>query len=100
MLTTDIPAEADTKYDFSCTLMSDKALPRATVKLTDSADDNNYLCLETPALSPYEEYVVKVPAATMTVGAASALKLVFDFGGNADNTNITINNIVLQKTVE
>ena len=36
----------------------------------------------------------------MTVGAASALKLVFDFGGNADNTNITINNIVLQKTVE
>ena len=100
VLITDIPAEADTKYDFSCTLMADKALPRATVKLTDNADDNNYLCLETPALSPYEEYVVKVPAATMTVGAAAALKLVFDFGSNTDNTNITISNIVLQRTVE
>lgn len=99
-LHTNIPAEADTPYDFSCTLMSDKDLKGATVKLTDSTNDNNYVVLERVDLVPYEECVVKVPASVMTEGAAGALTLVLDFGGCQDNTTVTVNNIVLQKTVQ
>ena len=99
-LHTNIPAEADTPYDFSCTLMSDKDLKGATVKLTDSTNDNNYVVLERVDLAPYEECVVKVPASVITEGAAGALTLVLDFGGCQDNTTVTVNNIVLQKTVQ
>lgn len=99
-LHTKISAEADTPYDFSCTLMSDKDLKGATVKLTDSTNDNNYVVLERVDLVPYEECVVKVPASVMTEGAAGALTLVLDFGGCQDNTTVTVNNIVLQKTVQ
>lgn len=97
---TNIPAEADTPYDFSCTMMSDKELKGATVKLTDSSSDDNYMVLERVDLAPYEEYVVKVPASVMLEGAADALSLIFDFGGCQDNTEVTVNNIVLQKTVQ
>ena len=97
---TSIPAEADTPYDFSCTLMSDKELKGATVKLTDSSSDDNYMVLERVDLAPYEENVVKVPATIMEKGAAGALTLVLDFGGCQDNTTVTLNNIVLQKTAK
>lgn len=97
---TSIPAEANTPYDFSCTLMSDKELKGATVKLTDSSSDDNYMVLERVDLAPYEENVVKVPATIMEKGAAGALTLVLDFGGCQDNTTVVVNNIVLQKTVQ
>lgn len=97
---TNIAAEAETPYDFSCTMMSDKELKGATVKLTDSSSDDNYMVLERVDLAPYEEYVVKVPASVMLEGAADALSLIFDFGGCQDNTEVTVNNIVLQKTVQ
>ncbi len=97
---TNIAAEAETPYDFSCTMMSDKELKGATVKLTDSSSDDNYMVLERVDLAPYEEYVVKVPASVMLEGAADALSLIFDFGGCQDNTTVVVNNIVLQKTVQ
>ena len=97
---TNIPAEADTPYDFSCTLMSDKELKGATVKLTDSSSDDNYMVLERVDLAPYEEYVVKVPASVMLEGAAGALALVLDFGGCQENTKVVVNNIILQKTAQ
>ena len=81
-------------------LMSDKELKGATVKLTDSSSDDNYMVLERVDLALYEENVVKVPATIMEKGAAGALTLVLDFGGCQDNTTVTINNIVLQKTVQ
>ena len=97
---TNIPAEADTPYDFSCTMMSDKELKGATVKLTDSSSDDNYMVLERVDLAPYEEYVVKVPASVMLEGAAGALALVLDFGGCQENTKVVVNNIILQKTAQ
>lgn len=97
---TNIPAEAETPYDFSCTLMSDKELKGATIKLTDSASDDNYLFEERVDLAAYEEYVFKMPASVMTKGAAGALALVLDFGGCQENTKVVVNNIILQKTAQ
>lgn len=99
-LLTSIPGEADTPYDFSCTLMSDKELRGATVKLTDSSDDNNFFFAERSDLAPYEEYVLKMPAQTLSTGAAATLSLVFDFGGCQAGTTVTVSNIVLQKTAQ
>ena len=95
---TTIPAEADTKYDFCCTITPNKDIRQATVKLTDTASDENYLFLTRTDLKAYEETTVKVPASVLPKGAAGALKLVFDFGGNAADTEVTINKIVFQKT--
>lgn len=97
---TTIPGEADTPYDFCCTILSDKDLPGVTFKLTDTEDDNNYFFAERESVSAYEEYTFKMPAVTLTSGAADALKLVLDFGGCSANTNVTLDNIVLQKTAQ
>ncbi len=98
---TDIPADADTPYDFSCTLMADKELKGATIKLADVNNDaDNFFFVERVDLAPYEEYVFKMPAQKLALGAASGLMLIFDFGGCQAGTNVTINNIVLQKTAE
>lgn len=98
---TDIPGEAGVPYDFSCTLMADKTMKGVTVKLADGADDaNNFFFAERVDLAPYEEYVFKMPATTLSGAASDGLMLIFDFGGNPENTTVTVNNIVLQKTVE
>lgn len=97
---TGIPAEAETPYDFCCTLMADKAMTGATVKLTDSTDDNNFFFAERVDLPAYEEVEFKMPAKVISTGAAGALTLVLDFGGCQENTTVTISNIVLQKTAQ
>lgn len=101
LVKTGIAAEADVAYDFSCTLMSNKGLRGATVKLTDGANDaDNFFFTERVDLAPYEEYVLKVPASKLAIGASQGLMLVLDFGGCQDNTTVTVNNIVLQKTAQ
>lgn len=98
---TDIPADAATPYDFSCTLMSNKQMNGATIKLADVNNDaDNYFFAERVDLAPYEEYVFKMPAATLTGASASGLMLIFDFGGCQAGTTVTANNIVLQKTAQ
>lgn len=98
---TGIAAEADAAYDFCCTLMSDKELKGATVKLTDGDDDaDNFFFTERADLVPYEEYVLKVPAAKLAKGASKGLMLVLDFGGCKENTTVKVSDIVLQKTAE
>lgn len=98
---TGIAAEADAAYDFCCTLMSDKELKGATVKLTDGDDDaDNFFFTERADLVPYEEYVLKVPAAKLAKGASKGLMLVLDFGGCKENTTVKVSGIVLQKTAE
>lgn len=98
---TGIPADAATPYDFSCTLMSDKQMNGATIKLADVNNDaDNYFFAERVDLAPYEEYVFKMPAATLTGASASGLMLILDFGGCRAGTTVTVNNIVLQKTAQ
>lgn len=97
---TDIPAEADTEYDFSCKMLAKKDIKGVTVKLTDTASDDNFFFANRHDLTAGTEYQVKIPAVKMSQGAADALKLVFDFGGCPDDEKIDIYNIILQKTAK
>lgn len=97
---TDIPAEADTEYDFSCKMLAKKDIKGVTVKLTDTASDDNFFFANRYDLTAGTEYQVKIPAVKMSQGAADALKLVFDFGGCPDDEKIDIYNIILQKTAK
>lgn len=94
----DIAADADTPYDFACTLMPNKDLKQVTLKLTDTASDENYLFLQRVDFAAYTETMVKIPASVLPAGAATGLKLVMDFGGNPADTEVTISNIILQRT--
>ena len=97
---TDIPVEADTEYDFSCKMLAKKDIKGVTVKLTDTASDDNFFFANRYDLTAGTEYQVKIPAVKMSQGAADALKLVFDFGGCPDDEKIDIYNIILQKTAK
>lgn len=93
-LITDIAANVDTHYDFSIVLSSSTDHPGVTVKLTQDGDDDNFLFEEKVALKAYEDFVFY--KSDLPGIDAPALKLVLDFGGNAENTEITISNIVLK----
>ena len=99
-LITDIPGEADTPYDFSCKFLAKKDIKGVTVKITDTSSDENFFFANTYDLKAGEEYQVKVPASVLKVGAADALKLVFDFGGNPEGEKIEIYDIIFQKTAQ
>lgn len=99
-LITDIPGEADTPYDFSCKFLAKKDIKGVTVKITDTSSDENFFFANTYDLKAGEEYQVKVPASVLKVGAADALKLVFDFGGNPEGEKVEIYDIIFQKTAQ
>ena len=77
-----------------------KDIGKVTVKHTDVNSDDNYFFAEGVKLNAYEEFQVKLPKKKLTVGAASALKLVLDFGGNPDDTQVTCKEIIFQKTAQ
>lgn len=99
-LITDIPGEADTPYDFSCKFLAKKDIKGVTVKITDTSSNENFFFANTYDLKAGEEYQVKVPASVLKVGAADALKLVFDFGGNPEGEKVEIYDIIFQKTAQ
>ena len=99
-LITDIPGEADTPYDFSCKFLAKKDIKGVTVKITDTSSDDNFFFVNTYDLKAGEEYQVKVPASILKVGAADALKFVFDFGGNPEGEKVEIYDIIFQKTAQ
>ncbi|MDE6113490.1 MAG: hypothetical protein K2G49_00330 [Muribaculum sp.] len=93
-LITDISANSATNYDFSVVLNSSTDHPGVTVKLTQDGDDGNFLFEERVALKAYEDFVFY--KSDLPGIDAPTLKLVLDFGGNAENTEISISNIVLK----
>lgn len=99
-LTTTIAGDADTKYDFSCTMLPTKDIKGATIKLTDTASDDNFFFTQRVDLTAGTETVVKLPANVLPKGAAAALKLVLDFGGNPADSEVSVYNIILQKTAQ
>ncbi len=99
-LKTVIAVDADVEYDFSCKMTAVKGIKGVTLKLVDSADDNNYLFLEQYDLSAGDVTQVKIPAKTMKVGAASSVTMVFDFGQTPENEKVEISEIILQKTAK
>ena len=91
---TSFPLSSGINYDFSCIINSSTSFGNVTVKLTDSADDGNFLFAESFAVNAYEDYVFYL---TDLPGIDAAnTKLVFDFGGCRENTEMVIRNIVLK----
>lgn len=95
--TTNLAMEADTKYNFACTITSTTDISGVTFKLTDASNDGNYLFTYNQDIKAYEETTITLKGQTMLVGAADNAKMVFDFGGNPANSEITIKNITLEK---
>ena len=64
------------------------------------AYNNNFFFAEKVDLPAYEEVEFKMPATVISGAATDALMLILDFGGCQAGTNVTVSDIVLQKTVE
>ena len=91
---TDLPLSAATNYDFSCILNSSTDIKKVTLKLTDTTNDGNFLFTENVNLTAFEDYVFYL--SDLPGIDAAAVKMVFDFGGNPDNTEVSVSNIVLK----
>ena len=91
---TNLNTNAATNYDFSIILNADKDLAGATVKLTQEDNDDIYFFADRVDLQAGKDYVFwksDMPGVDIT-----NVKLVLDFGGCQDDTNIEISNIVLK----
>lgn len=97
-LVTNFGSSADKQYDFSVIFTSTKDHPAVMVKLVDSRDgkpyEDTFLFAKTIKLEANE------PVCFWREAVAGIdipnLKLVLDFGGNADNTDITVESIVFK----
>ena len=92
--TNGLPLSAGTNYDFSCIINSTQDIPGMTIKLTDNTNDGNFLIETRVDVKAYEELIFwlsDIPG----IDAADT-KLVFDFGGNAPETVVSIRNITLK----
>ena len=91
---TSLPLTSAMNYDFSCIINSSTSFNGVTIKLTDNTDDGNFLFAETIEVKAFEDYVFYL---TDLPGIDAAnTKLVFDFGGCRENTEVVIRNIVLK----
>ncbi|MGM9735089.1 MAG: hypothetical protein ACI3ZL_01625 [Candidatus Cryptobacteroides sp.] len=93
--TVAIPVAAANSYDFSVVLNASNDIKGVTLKLTETTSDENFLFAERVDLTAFEDCIfdisdVKIPA------DAAGVKMVFDFGGNPANTDVTIKRIVLK----
>lgn len=93
-LVTDMSTSADKHYDFSVILTSTTDHPHVTVKLTDATDDGKFYFEGKVALTANEPLCFW--KSDMEGLDIASLKLVFDFGGNAENTEITVESVVLK----
>jgi len=93
---TDMKTNADTNYDFSCILNSDKDLNGATVKLVLDGDGNDgiFYFADRIDLKAGEDYIFwksDMPGIDM-----DKVDIFFDFGGCQAGTIVNISNIVLK----
>lgn len=95
---TAISLSAEKFYDFRVKITTSEDHPSITLKLTDATDDGNFLFTNQVQTSADKEGVF---AFTNLPGIdAAAVKMVFDFGGNVADTDVTISEIILQEHVE
>lgn len=93
-MVSDIALNSGTNYDFSIILNASTDIAGATVKVTDTSSDSNFLIEEKVALKALEDVVFwksDLPGID-----AAAIKVVLDFGGNGENCEVIVKNIVLK----
>ena len=93
-LASDISTASSKNYDFSILLTATKDHPNATVKLDDPTNDKVFYFADQVALKAGVTYCFY--KSDMKGLDINNVELVLDFGGNADNTDVTIENIVLK----
>lgn len=94
-VTENLSTVSTEKYDFRATLKSSNDVKGVTIKFAQDDDDNVFLFLKRVDLTAGDNVVFKV---INTEGIdISKGKLIFDFGGNPDNTNVSIKDVILQK---
>jgi hypothetical protein len=93
---TDIATSALNTYDFRCILNSTNAIGNVTVKLYKNGDDNTFFFTKNISLAAFTDYVLKMPA--MTGIDIDQVNLLFDFGGNPENTDITVSGVILKES--
>lgn len=97
LLHSDLSTSADKRYDFRLTINSTTDHNGITVKLTKEDDDNIFYMADRVKVTAYDDCTFQwVGLDGLDI---DKLKLVFDFGGNAANTNVTISNVILQEHV-
>ncbi len=89
-----VALESSKSYDFSVVLNSTTDIKAVTLKLTENGNDDNFLFTENVNLTAFEDYIFDL--SDLPGIDAAAVKMVFDFGGNPDNTEVTIKRIVLK----
>ena len=92
--TAPVVLSADKHYDFSVIVNTNLDLPGMTLKLTDVGDDGNFLFTERVAFKTGETiyYLTDLEG----IDAPNGVKMVFDFGGNAAGTIVSLANIVVK----
>lgn len=91
-LVTNISTVSSERYTFSCKITSSSSFT-ALVKLFKNGDDGAQYFADDVQLTAGQTYTFT--KANMNGNDFDVIKLLFDFGGNADNTNITISDIQL-----
>lgn len=89
-----IALTADKTYDFSVILTSTTKHPGVTVKVQQKGDDNLFIDMQRVALDANEPKSIWF--SNVAGVDISDLKFAFDFGGNAANTDITIESFVIK----
>lgn len=89
-----LSTQSANNYDFSVKLTSTTEHPGVTVKLTKEGDDNTFYFVEKVSLKAGEEklfYKSDMPGLDI-----EGLNLVFDFGGNAANSTVTVSDFCME----
>lgn len=99
---TGVALDPAKSYDLRLKMTSSTDHPGATVKFTQQDDDDTFITADRHALVAYEETWIELTDLKFVVngpgkGEINNLKIVFDFGGNAENTEITISDMHLQE---
>ena len=90
-----IALSVDKTYDFQCKVELSQDVKGVTFKLTDTTDDGNFLFTERRDIAADETFTFTLKDVAGI--DAAAVKMVFDFGGNPDDTDVTIMEIILQE---
>ncbi|MFZ1236470.1 MAG: hypothetical protein WAR39_05640 [Prevotella sp.] len=97
---TNLTCKKDEVYDFGCIMNPNVDLKNVTVKLVKYGggdNDNIFFFVKNVNLTGGEDNVIKFPA-QVAPADMDRISLFFDFGGNPENTEVVIKNIVFQKT--
>lgn len=91
---TEIATSAGQAYDFQVILTSNNDIAGATIKLTMVGNDEVYYTADRHKLTAYEPYTFRL--AGMPGLDINKIKLVLDFGGAPDNTEVEVKDIILR----